>query len=78
MLSAALNILTIFVVALLFMFVYYAYKSKSADDYASTPFDVFKSLVKYGPNMRESISELGVGDIGTFDPLSTLDDNWSS
>lgn len=78
MIVQLLNIITIFIVAMFVVFVYLAYKTRPVENHSSTPLDVFKTLVEYGPNMRQSISQLAHGDIGNFEGLDTTDDNWTS
>ncbi len=77
MISALLNILTLFVIGAFAIFVYMAYITRPVEKNTSTPLDIFKTLDTL-PNMRASISQLSRGDIGKFEPLSTTDDNWSS
>lgn len=76
MIAHILNIFTLFVVGLFAIWVYYAYKTRPVEKHSSTPLDVFRTL-DILPNMRMSIAELSHGEIGTFEPLSTTDDNWT-
>lgn len=78
MITQLLNIVTLFVVGMFAVFLYMAYKTRPVEQQSSTPLEVFKTLAEYGPNMRQSISQLARGDIGTFEGLHTTDDNWTS